>query len=137
MFGCWPTLQLRWRSPPAPAMAVEIPRDRTKTIDKVPVKVAVYASPRDRHPDPTRRPAGAGVPDKLFVPRQPMSPKAPRSSAPVQPGSEGVNAFAPDLVIVGGRSSTQVEATSRVAPTIDMTMAGDDLVAQARARLAA
>ena len=44
--------------------------------------------------------------------------------------------LAPDLVIVGGRSSTQFDAVSPLAPVIDMTI-WDDPMAEARARLAA
>ena len=53
-----------------------------------------------------------------------------------EPNLEALSELQPDLIILGGRSSTQVEATSQVAPTIDMTMDGDDLLQQAKARLA-
>ena len=43
----------------------------------------------------------------------------------------------PDLIVVGGRSSTQREPLSQIAPTIDMTIWGEDMVAQARDRIAA
>lgn len=45
-----------------------------------------------------------------------------------EPDLEAVNAQSPDLVIVGGRSATQYDALSRVAPTIDMTIPGEALV---------
>ncbi|WP_417249162.1 siderophore ABC transporter substrate-binding protein [Celeribacter sp.] len=54
-----------------------------------------------------------------------------------EPDFEALNAAAPDLIVAGGRSSSQVEALSKIAPTVDMTMYGDDLLAQARARLEA
>lgn len=54
-----------------------------------------------------------------------------------EPDLEALNAMAPELVVVGGRSSKQAEATGKIAPTIDMTMWGDDLLDQTRARLAA
>lgn len=54
-----------------------------------------------------------------------------------EPDFEALNAAAPDLIIAGGRSSTQVDALSKIAPTIDMTMWGDDLLGQSRARLTA
>lgn len=54
-----------------------------------------------------------------------------------EPDFEAVNALAPELVIVGGRSSTQLEAMSGLAPTIDMTIWGDDLLDQVLARLSA
>ncbi|MGJ7038722.1 iron complex transport system substrate-binding protein [Shinella sp. BE166] len=52
-----------------------------------------------------------------------------------EPDLEALSALAPDLIILGGRSSTKVDATTQVAPTIDMTMDGDDLLEQARERL--
>ena len=54
-----------------------------------------------------------------------------------EPDLEALSALAPDLIILGGRSSTKVDAATKVAPTIDMTMDGDDLLEQARARIAA
>lgn len=54
-----------------------------------------------------------------------------------EPDFEAINALAPDLVIVGGRSSTQLEAMSGLAPTVDMTIWGDDLIGQVLARLSA
>jgi iron complex transport system substrate-binding protein len=53
-----------------------------------------------------------------------------------EPDLEALSALAPDLIILGGRSSTKVDAATAVAPTIDMTMDGDDLLDQARERLA-
>lgn len=52
-----------------------------------------------------------------------------------EPNLEALSELQPDLIILGGRSSTKVEATSQVAPTIDMTMDGDDLLQQAKTRL--
>jgi iron complex transport system substrate-binding protein len=122
----------------APALAVEITTATgPKTIDKVPAKVAVY----DIAAIDTLTRLGiqpAGIPDKLFVPElADVAKGATVVGTLFEPDLEALNALAPDLVIVGGRSSTQVEATSRVAPTIDMTMDGNDLLTQAKARLAA
>jgi iron complex transport system substrate-binding protein len=80
----------------------------------------------------------AGLPDNLYVPEL----AGLRSGADVvgtifEPDLEALSALAPDLIVVGGRSSPQLAATSRVAPTIDMTMDGDDLFAQAKQRLEA
>lgn len=52
-----------------------------------------------------------------------------------EPDFEAVHAAAPDLVILGGRSSTHYDMMTRLAPTLDMTIWGDDLVGQALARL--
>lgn len=51
-----------------------------------------------------------------------------------EPDLEGVHALNPDLVVVGSRSSDQLEAMSKVAPSIDMTI-GADLLGDALARL--
>ncbi len=52
-----------------------------------------------------------------------------------EPDFEALANLNPDLIIAGGRSSTQVEPLSEVAATIDMTIWGDDHVAQVLARL--
>lgn len=54
-----------------------------------------------------------------------------------EPDFEALAVLAPDLIVAGGRSSTQVTALSRIAPTIDMTIGEGDLVEEARARIAA
>jgi iron complex transport system substrate-binding protein len=53
-----------------------------------------------------------------------------------EPDLEALSALSPDLIILGGRSSTKVDVSEKVAPTIDMTMDGDDLLGQARERIA-
>lgn len=50
---------------------------------------------------------------------------------------EAVNVMQPDLIVAGGRSSEQVEPLSALAPTIDMTIWGKDVLGQVRARLKA
>lgn len=52
-----------------------------------------------------------------------------------EPDFEALAVMAPDLIIAGGRSQVQVPALSAVAPTIDMTIDGTDMVAQAQARI--
>ncbi|MEO9337720.1 siderophore ABC transporter substrate-binding protein [Mesorhizobium sp. SB112] len=79
-----------------------------------------------------------GIPDKLYLPElSKLTENAEVVGTLFEPDLEALNALAPDLIIVGGRSSPQVEAARRVAPTIDMTITGDDLFAEAKARLAA
>lgn len=51
-----------------------------------------------------------------------------------EPDFEAINALQPDLIIAGGRSSKQVPALTKLAPTIDMTI-GEDTVADGLARL--
>ncbi|GBD50479.1 siderophore ABC transporter substrate-binding protein [Methylopila sp. Yamaguchi] len=80
----------------------------------------------------------AGVPEKLYAPAlEPIAAKAAHVGTLFEPDLEALSALKPDLVIVGGRSSPRAEATRKVAPTIDMTMTGGDLVGEAKARLAA
>jgi len=54
-----------------------------------------------------------------------------------EPDFEAINAAGPDLVIVGGRSQEQLEAISGLAPAIDMTIWGDDVIGQGLERLEA
>ena len=53
-----------------------------------------------------------------------------------EPDFEAVHALAPDLIIVGSRSSDQLKAMARIAPSIDMTV-GNDVLTDAVARLRA
>lgn len=53
-----------------------------------------------------------------------------------EPDFEAVYALSPDLIVAGGRSSGQVDALARLAPTIDMTI-GNDVLADGLARLRA
>ncbi|CAD7054231.1 Periplasmic binding protein precursor (plasmid) [Pseudorhizobium banfieldiae] len=80
----------------------------------------------------------AGLPEKLYLPQlEPLLDGAEVVGNLFEPDLEALSALEPDLIILGGRSSTKVDATSQVAPTIDMTMTGQDLVQQAKQRLAA
>lgn len=54
-----------------------------------------------------------------------------------EPDFEAIAALEPDLIVIGGRSSTQFDALAQIAPVIDMTIDGDDLVSIGRDRLAA
>ncbi|NVO56740.1 siderophore ABC transporter substrate-binding protein [Rhodobacteraceae bacterium B1Z28] len=51
-----------------------------------------------------------------------------------EPDFEGVHALAPDLIVVGSRSSDQLDNMAKIAPSIDMTIDAD-LVGDAMARL--
>ncbi|MCV3242838.1 siderophore ABC transporter substrate-binding protein [Mesorhizobium sp. ZC-5] len=80
----------------------------------------------------------AGLPENLYVPELArLKDGAEVVGTIFEPDMEALSALAPDLIILGGRSSPQLAATSRIAQTIDMTMDGDDLFAQAKQRLAA
>ena len=52
-----------------------------------------------------------------------------------EPDFEGLAIMNPDLIVAGGRSSDQVEPLSEIAPTIDMTIWGDNHVEQVLSRL--
>lgn len=78
-----------------------------------------------------------GIPDKLYVPYlADLAQQAQVVGTLFEPNMEALAALAPDLIIAGGRSSTQVEPLSQVAPTIDMTI-WEDVVGQGRDRIAA
>lgn len=79
----------------------------------------------------------AGVPEKLYLPQLDHLKAGAEDVGDIfEPDLEALSALAPDLIILGGRSSPKVDSTSRVAPSIDMTIDGDDLVKQAKERLA-
>lgn len=79
----------------------------------------------------------AGLPQKLYLDRlDHLAPTAESVGDIFEPDLESLSLLAPDLVILGGRSSGKVDATAQIAPTIDMTMNGDDVIEQAKARLA-
>jgi len=77
----------------------------------------------------------AGVPDNLYLPELAhVAGKAEVVGTLFEPDLEALSALAPDLVVVGARSAARREAVARVAPAIDMTLAGADMIAEARAR---
>ena len=77
-----------------------------------------------------------GVPNNLYLERL----RGKYANAEVvgtlfEPDLEALNALAPELIVVGGRSSGKQDETSRIAPTVDMTIWGEDLMAQTRQRI--
>ena len=79
-----------------------------------------------------------GVPDKLYVSHlQHFAEGTEVVGSLFEPDFETINALEPDLVVIGGRSAKQYDMLSQIAPTIDMTIWGTDMVGQAKARLAA
>lgn len=122
----------------APAAAVEISTAKGPvTIDGTPQTLAVF----DIAAVDTLDSLGvtiAGLPENLYVPELGrLSESAEKVGTIFEPNLEALSALGPDLIVVGGRSSPKLDATTRVAPTIDMTMDGNDLIAQAKQRLAA
>lgn len=78
----------------------------------------------------------AGVPGRLYLPRLESAVADAQIVGDIfEPDLEALNALAPDLVIVGTRSSPQKRQTERVAPTIDMTVDSTALLADAKARI--
>jgi iron complex transport system substrate-binding protein len=78
-----------------------------------------------------------GVPDNLYVPYlADVAGQATVIGTLFEPDLEALATLGPDLIIAGGRSSTQVEPLSQVAKTIDMTI-WEDVVGQGRDRIAA
>lgn len=79
----------------------------------------------------------AGVPDKVYVDYlAPVAARATIVGTLFEPDLEALAALSPDLIVAGGRSSTQVGPLSAVATTIDMTI-WEDVIGQARNRIAA
>ncbi|MEJ8472561.1 siderophore ABC transporter substrate-binding protein [Roseibium algae] len=80
----------------------------------------------------------AGVPEQIYVDYlKDTGNTAEVVGSLFEPDFEAINALQPGLIVAGGRSSTKVDALSELAPTIDMTIWGDGLLDQAKARLRA
>ena len=54
-----------------------------------------------------------------------------------EPDFEALATLQPGLIVVGGRSSAQGQALAAIAPVVDMSIWGSDMVGQAKARIAA
>ncbi|WP_339107509.1 siderophore ABC transporter substrate-binding protein [Thioclava sp. GXIMD4216] len=78
----------------------------------------------------------AGRPDKTYLKRLSHLQSATPVGTLFEPDLEALAGLNPDLIIVGGRSSTKYDEVAQVAPTIDMTI-GTDIVNESRARLKA
>lgn len=66
------------------------------------------------------------------APGQALPPHLAQYAAPIgtlfEPDFEAVNAAAPDLVLVGGRSAAQYAALSAMVPTLDLTVAREGYI---------
>lgn len=106
-----------------------------KTVERMPDKVAVF----DIAALDTMAALGvkpAGVINSLYVDYlDEAADEAEVIGSIFEPDFESVYALAPDLIVAGGRSSPQVEALADFAPTLDMTMYGDNLVELGLTRL--
>lgn len=83
--------------------------------------------------------APVGAPDNLYLPAlEHLRGQLEPVGTLFEPDFEAVAALDPDLIIIGGRSAAQFDALAKIAPTIDMTIAGaPSLTGDARARLVA
>ena len=80
----------------------------------------------------------AAVPDELYLDHlQPLAQAAAPAGTLQEPDLEKLAALGPDLIVVANRSAVKKDAVAQVAPAIDMTVDGADLIGQAKARLAA
>jgi iron complex transport system substrate-binding protein len=129
-------IALAFAVPPAEAVEIQTATGPV-TVEATPGRVAVFdIAALDTIDRLGIRPAG--VPENLYLPELAHLKEGAAVVGDIfEPDLEALSALQPDLIIVGGRSSPQAHAAARVAPTIDMTMDGDDLLAQAKERLAA
>jgi len=78
----------------------------------------------------------AAVPTPIYVDYlDDVAASAGSAGSLFEPDFEGLANLNPDVIVAGGRSSSQVEPLSEVAPTIDMTIWGDDHIGQVLSRL--
>lgn len=124
----------------APALAADVTIETAQgpvTLAAMPAKVAVL----DLGAIDTLMALGvtpAAVPDKLFLDHlQPLAGKATPVGTLMEPNLEALAGVGPDLIVVAGRSAAKKNDVAQVAPAIDMTVDGADLVPQAKARLQA
>ncbi|ASJ71585.1 putative ABC transporter solute-binding protein YclQ [Granulosicoccus antarcticus IMCC3135] len=77
----------------------------------------------------------AGTVDKLFVDYlDEVQSSATKVGSLFDPDYQALSALQPDLVIVGGRSAGTLDTVSKLAPAIDMSIDGNDLLIQTRER---
>jgi len=82
--------------------------------------------------------AVAGVPSGNLVPylAKYQSDNYAKIGSLFEPDYEAINAAQPDLVIVGGRSSSKYREVAAIAPTIDLSVDADNYIESAKANLA-
>ena len=122
---------------PLAALAQEVTIDTAQgpvTLPAAPQSVAVYdMAALDTLTAMGVQPTGT-IDNILVAPLREAAGDAVPVGTLFEPDLEALAALAPDLVIVAGRSATQLGAVSQVAPAIDMSL-GTDLVEEARARI--
>ncbi|PTX01547.1 siderophore ABC transporter substrate-binding protein [Pararhodobacter aggregans] len=118
---------------PAPAMAETVTHAQGQTeVTGTPGTVLVYDIATLDNLD------ALGVP-VAGAPGQALPPHLAQYAAPIgtlfEPDFEAVNAAAPDLVLVGGRSAAQYAALSAMVPTLDLTVAREGYIDNVAANL--
>lgn len=77
------------------------------------------------------------VQDNLFLPY--LKRQAPQKLVPIstthEPDIEALIRYQPDLIIIAQRTAAHYQALSKIAPTIDMTISGEDTILQLKQRL--
>ena len=78
------------------------------------------------------------TPDRVFVSYlDGVLDRAQHVGTLFEPNLETLAVMDPSLIILGARSSTKAEAVSAIAPTIDMTISGKDIIAEGKAQIEA
>ncbi len=120
----------------ASEISIETARGKV-SISKVPEKVIVM----DVSAIDTMNALGikpVGVPKNLNVDYLEDVQNNTRSIGTLfEPDYEAIYSLQPDLIIVGGRSAGRYDDLKKIAPTIDMTIWGEDIIEQAKQRLVA
>lgn len=116
------------------ATTVETARGPVR-VATVPERVAVYDIGALDTLDALCVPV-AGVPERVYLPElRHLEERATPVGTLFEPDLEALNALAPDLVIVGGRSAPRLREAARVAPTLDMSLDGTRLLEETRRRI--
>lgn len=77
-----------------------------------------------------------GVPNKLYAPYlDDVAQDATVVGTLFEPDFEALAVLGPDLIVVGSRSTDKAEALGRIAPVIDMTISGANLLDQTKSRI--
>lgn len=120
------------------AAAVEVETARGPAeVAATPARVAVFdVAALDAMTAIGVSPAGVVSPHFVTYLDDAVAGAAPVGSL-FEPDVEALYALQPDLIVVGGRSSGEYDALAEIAPTIDMTIWGEDFLDQVRARLRA
>ncbi|EIE50157.1 ferrichrome ABC transporter periplasmic ferrichrome-binding protein FhuD-1 [Citreicella sp. 357] len=128
-----------------PALAQDVTIDTATgpvTLTQAPQSVVVFDAPSVDTISALGQPI-AGLPSPLYMGSIGGMARVLDAATPVgtlfEPDFEALAVMGPELIVAGGRSSTQLGPLSRIAATIDMTVdgAGGNMVSQTRGRIAA